>query len=558
MKTINTLALLLCIGLATEVADTNASAQVQQANTPSSLSADSIYQLMSAEMALNREDYETALQNYILAAKETQDAKIAARATQIALTISALDVAIEPAMLWANAAPNSLEANLTVAAIFVRLQDHQQGADYLQKVKAIEPEHAYYHYLLLYRQLHGTNGDDVIATLKLMKNDDTASQLALADIYLAQEQYTEVEVLADKVLKLTPTNPQAIRLKAECLKQRDGNMSAIKFLRQHVQANPKHTDLTLFFVNFLLSSQQFDEAKQYVNTVLKQSLTPDQSLSLARTAMQAGWYELAKNSLMQTINSSQHQDTAHYLLARISELKNDPEAALKWYQHVLTGPFHVMSQIKASQLLAEENQHDQAITILSNTQPQNEFDQKRIIMSLVDIHNHKKDYAAGIRVLDDALKYQPEDTDLLYARAVNLDKMSLFPQAEKDLLLILQQDPYHVEALNALGYMLTINSKRYTEAQTYLIRALELAPNDASVLDSMGWLQYQQGNLEEALGYLRKAAKIMPDAEIAAHLGEVLWKLNNKEEANSVWESALKVHPNAPYITEAIERLRAE
>jgi tetratricopeptide (TPR) repeat protein len=573
MKNISFVALLLCLGLTSKSTAINytvaandndpASAQIQDSNQKSKhkqIPIDSMYRVMAAEMAIDRVQHESAVANYILAAQETQDPKIAQRATQVALNVSSLETALDPALIWAKTAPKSLEANLTVAAIFIRLKSHHKAAHYLTKIEKLEPSQAYYHFLLVYRQLQGTNGQDVIDTLKYLVESAPlpGAMLALGEIKLAQGEFETSLEFAGKVLNIEPNNSGAIRLKSESLLKLKGSEAAQSFLGEKVIALPEDNDLSSYYVQFLITENKTELARAHLEKLLDANLNPDQSLSLARVAMQAHWYTLAEKSLKKTLGSKDHQNTTHYLLARLAELQEKSDDAIKWYKEVISGPFHVMSQIKASQLLTDKKAYNKAIDILKNTQPQNEFDNKRVVLSLTDIYNRKHDYIAAVEILDKILKYQPDDIEFLYARAINAEKMNQFTLAQKDLLQILSQDPYHIEALNALGYMLTVHTKKYDEALEYLNRALELAPNNASVLDSIGWLNYKMGNLQEALGHLRKAAEIMPDTEIAAHLGEVLWKLNNRDEAKAIWNSALESNPEDSIVIEAMKRLKSE
>jgi tetratricopeptide (TPR) repeat protein len=132
--------------------------------------------------------------------------------------------------------------------------------------------------------------------------------------------------------------------------------------------------------------------------------------------------------------------------------------------------------------------------------------------------------------------------------------MSLIVQAEEDLRRVLAKDPDNPQALNALGYTLADRTDRYQEALGHIQRALDLRPNDAYILDSMGWVQYRLGNYPAAVTYLRRAVELQQDPEVAAHLGEVLWMSGDKDQALKVWEEALKEHPDSQPLREVIQR----
>jgi Flp pilus assembly protein TadD len=156
----------------------------------------------------------------------------------------------------------------------------------------------------------------------------------------------------------------------------------------------------------------------------------------------------------------------------------------------------------------------------------------------------------------EALDAYPQNHELLYARALAAAELGRIAELEQDLRVILQDNPKHADALNALGYTLADQTDRYQEALEYIERALELKPNNPAVLDSMGWVQYRLGNYEKALQYLQRANQMHSDSEIAAHLGEVLWVVGDKDQARQVWQRALELDPDSSHLQDALRRFR--
>ncbi len=156
--------------------------------------------------------------------------------------------------------------------------------------------------------------------------------------------------------------------------------------------------------------------------------------------------------------------------------------------------------------------------------------------------------------LDKALEIHPNDKDLLYARALAAERLDRLDLLERDLSAIIAVDPKNGQALNALGYTLADRTDRHQEALGYIERALALLPEDAAVLDSMGWIQYRLGNPGKALDFLRRAYRINPDAEIAAHLSEVLWANGQRDEAKRIWRAALTKQPDSRHLRELQKR----
>jgi len=178
----------------------------------------------------------------------------------------------------------------------------------------------------------------------------------------------------------------------------------------------------------------------------------------------------------------------------------------------------------------------------------------RLFLAEGHILHDQKQYQEAYDLYSQGLLEFPRHPDLLYARALTAEYLDRIDLLESDLLIILQSDPDHANALNALGYTLADRGLRIDEAQKYVERAYELKPNDPAVIDSMGWVHFRKGNYAEAESYLRKALDLMDDAEIVGHLGELLWAQGNYEEARNLLREAMDRHPEDSYIQKLIKQ----
>ena len=151
-----------------------------------------------------------------------------------------------------------------------------------------------------------------------------------------------------------------------------------------------------------------------------------------------------------------------------------------------------------------------------------------------------------------------DDSDLLYETAMLAERLNDLELMESRLRRVIELKPDHAHAYNARGYSLADRELRLDEAETLVARALELSPDDPFILDSMGWIRFRRGDVPAALKYLERAYDIRPDAEIAAHLGEVLWSVERREDANRLLDEALKAHPSSKVLADTVRRLRAE
>lgn len=524
------------------------------------LPAESLFQLMAAEMALDREHPDVALANYIAAAKETQDASVAARATQIALTVASLEVAIEPAVIWAKAAPENLEAQITTAALYIRLDQVAKAIPYLRQAEVQNPEEALQYYLVLFRQLQKDNDNKrVIQALQQLTEAETkipSAHLALGEIYLYSGEDKKALLMSEGALKIAPDSVNAIQLHTEALFRNKGKEVAKTFIDKQVNQFADNQPLKQYYAQFLLDNAYEADAKKQIEQIIENpKLSAEELLQFARMSIQAQWYDLAEKILKRTSGMPESKDLSYYFLARVSEMKNQPNEAIDQFQQVLTGPFHVLSQIRASVLLTDKKRFDEALVVLSRIQPNDDADAKQILLAKIDVLNKSKHFKESLVLIDENLLSMPDDLELLYARSLIADQLDQLDMAEKDLKTIIKIQPNHVDALNALGFMLANKTKRYEEAQTFLNAAIKISPNNASVLDSMGWLYYKMGNYPQSLETLKKAAKIMPDAEIAAHLGEVMWQMKDFEGAKQVWNEALEQHPKHENILDTMKRM---
>jgi Flp pilus assembly protein TadD len=157
-------------------------------------------------------------------------------------------------------------------------------------------------------------------------------------------------------------------------------------------------------------------------------------------------------------------------------------------------------------------------------------------------------------LLKQALDTQPQNTDLMSEMALVSEKLKRFDEMEgllRDLIKLKPEDP---QAFNALGYSLADRNIRLVEARQLITQALQLAPEDAYIQDSLGWVAFRQGQYAEALKILQTAYKVRPDAEIAAHLGEVLWVMGQRQEAGAIWREGLLLKADNDTLVETLKR----
>lgn len=247
------------------------------------------------------------------------------------------------------------------------------------------------------------------------------------------------------------------------------------------------------------------------------------------------------------------------LLGQLSELLERKTEALKWYAQVPGDDEHWFgAQVRTAVLLNDAGKTDEALNLLHELQARAGDDAKQLgetFMLEAELLNRAKRSDEAVAVYDRGLQALPDDTRLIYARALLNDDLNHVDAAVRDLRRVLELKPDDADAMNALGYTLADRTDQKTEALNLIEKALKLKPGEPAIIDSLGWVQYRLGNLDDAVTQLRMAYRKQPDAEIAAHLGEVLWVSGRKEEARQVWEQGRKKEGDNKVLLETIKRL---
>jgi Flp pilus assembly protein TadD len=237
------------------------------------------------------------------------------------------------------------------------------------------------------------------------------------------------------------------------------------------------------------------------------------------------------------------------------EQKRWPQA-IQWYEQVQEGDHALNARMRTANVMAKQGKLDQALGYLHKVATDNPDQEVQVTVAEAQLLRDAKRYQEAMDLLAGALKADPDQPELLYDYALTAEKLDRFDVLEENLKKLIKVQPDHAHAYNALGYSLAERGKRLPEARKLIEKALELAPDDSFIIDSMGWVQYREGDLKGAVQTLRRAYDGRPDAEIGAHLGEVLWVMGNRAEANRVWEESLKSAPDNESVRQTIQRFR--
>lgn len=242
-------------------------------------------------------------------------------------------------------------------------------------------------------------------------------------------------------------------------------------------------------------------------------------------------------------------------LSRLAQQRADLGQAASWLRQIPASADPVRVAVRRAELLDQQGRPEEARVVLSQVQPANADQARRKSLALSRWLRENRQPQQAMVTIEQALAQSPDDTELLVEQSLVLEKLQRHDDMETVLRQLMRVRPQDPHAFNALGYSLADRGIRLAEARALIVQALELAPNDPFIQDSLGWVEFRLGRREEALRILQAAFKSRPDAEIAAHLGEVLWSLGRRDEAGKVWREGLLIKSDNETLRQTLQRL---
>lgn len=561
IKTLFVLILLMFLGGCESLGVRNQSEEAPQKVAPE-LTDELLYQLLVGEFAGNSGDLATSIDSYQQAAESSQDSRIAARATYIALYGKKYEQALEALERWQELAPEELDVNRMYAIAYIKLHQPQNAVPYIQKIlnasEGSEQEKAIAVKTLLQKESDTQDGLLLLDALNLAQPDNL-HMLILQARYAAQlELYEDAISLLDQVITIEPSRADVYIIKARILEAQGRRVESKAMMMMVLKEHPDDASLRLQYARMLVEDREFDAAREQFLILREQKPdNPEVLLSLALLYIETKQLDQATEYLEQLIEMGKKVDVANYYLGRIAQNKELHKIAIAYYLKVKNGVYVFEAKLRIAGLFARLGRSAEAIeqleTLADNTTSWP--DKVRAYLARGEILRSLQRHKEAFQMYSRALRENPDDADLLYARALSAEKVDRLDITESDLLKVLSSEPENANALNALGYTLADRTGRLEEALDYIKRAAQLIPDDPAILDSLGWVSYRLGKMQDALKWLGKAFEKLEDAEIAAHYGEVLWKSNQRERAREVWEAGKKDNAEHPVLVETLNRL---
>ncbi len=524
------------------------------------ISSDTLYDLLVAEVAGHRSNYELALENYVHQARETRDVQVTARATHLAQYLGATSEVAEMSQLWLELEPRNSEPHFIYALTLARQGHPAEGFRHMELSRDYGGQVAFSAIAAESLRHSGEQQQALLREIeRALQAEPADAELLMSKSIVQQSTDQEAALLtARQARAAAPDQAPPIILEATLLQQMDHGDDAMEVLRLGLEQHPQNSRMRLLYARLLTRSDLPGAREQF--EILSQQAPEDAdlifSLGLINREMENN--DEAKKYFDQLLNMGARESEAHYYLGLLAVQAGDKTQGVTHFKMVRPGQDFMPAMNQLARILLVQGRDDELRQFFADQRRHYPQVAPQIFVLESEILVQMQQYQTADLLLSEALARYPEDTNLLYTRSLVAEKRQDLARAEADLRKILAIDPDNAGALNALGYILTNHSERYDEATELIEKALQLSPEDPTILDSMGWVKYRVGDYQQALDYLQKAYQGYADAEIAAHLGEVLWQLDRRDEALAVWREGLEKDADNQVLRHTIERFEVD
>lgn len=549
----------------------------------SSMDAELFYQLLLGELNAISSLGGSAGTSYQLmldAARKTNDATLYQRAVEMAIAARAGEPALAAARAWKQAQPQSRDANLQVLQVLLALNRQSETQESLrtqiQLTPAAERNAVIAQIPRLYARASDKKAAAALVELSLadfLSNTATASAswTAVGRTRLAA---ADAPGAIDAAARSQAADPKAIGPALLALELMDPKQPAAEpIVRRYLDNADAIAEVRIGYVRALIDAQRMAEASIQVQRLTKEK--PD----LAEAWALQGSLELQDNqtdradiSLKRYIelasperNSDEKQrglTQAYLSLAQIAEKRKDFSLAESWLAKIDSPQALVSTQNRRASMLAKQGKLPEARELIRKL-PERQgaegaADRRMKLLSEVQLLQTNKEYLAAYDLLAVANAAPTPDHELIYQQAGAAEKLKRYAEMERLMRRTIEVKPDYAYAYNALGYSFAERNIRLSEAKTLLQKAIELAPGDPAITDSLGWVEFRLGNMKEAIALLEKAYKSFPNAEIGAHLGEVLWASGQRDKAVVIFKECMLLDKEDEVLQETLKRLRVK
>ncbi|MGL6072119.1 tetratricopeptide repeat protein [Craterilacuibacter sp.] len=524
------------------------------------LSPQIFYGVIVSEIAAQRGGVGASAQTYLELAREARDPRLAQRAAEFAMLSGQIDAATQALTLWVELDPASDAAREQLFITLLRAGKLAQSRPLIESVLAARPERAPAVFVQLARL--ASRQPDKAAAYQLMRGltarypDLPEARFALLAVAAEAGDQATMQLEMDTLARLAPKWDLPVAWQVDRLR-RDKPDAALALLKSELARRPEAgMEISLAYPRLLVSVKRFAEARDgFVELLQRYPAQPDVLYALGLLSFQLRELEAAVPYLERALKAGHPEaDYLRLTLGQVNQELEREDEARRWYGEVGRGEHYLPAQVRLATLDAQGGNVVEVLARMSEMgSGLKEKTQVALFQSQIARQQGRLDLAE--LHLNRMLAAEPKTPELLYERALVLELQGKASEAERDLKAYLLEKPDDAQGLNALGYLLANRTTRYREALVLIERAHKADPDNAMILDSLGWVYFKLGRNAEAVRYLEQAYQVLPDPEVAAHLGEALWKAGRKDEARKLWAPMLERYPQHEVLQETVKRL---
>jgi tetratricopeptide (TPR) repeat protein len=521
--------------------------------------SDAMFEYLVAEFAAQRGDTDGALAIYERLARELRDPQIARRAVETAVKAREFGPALANATLLLELDPESSLAREIMAALLANDGDLGKAQGLVQGILQRSANRG--PLLMQLSHLFGKFPDKkavLLATRAVTApyGDIAEARYANGVAALIAGDADVASIEADAALQAKPDWEPGAILKAQVLRRSEPS-EVVPFYEKFVASHPDSPEVRMQLGRELAGERKLAEAREQFRAVQALAKTDAQAAyAVGLLSLQLEDYADAETAFTKALKLNYREPAAIYLgMGQAAEGLKRYDEAIDWYKRVDSTDW-VRAQLKIATLIAKQQGLAAGREYLRKIEPHSTEDRIQMIQVEAQLLRDAKEWRETYDMLSKAVAKYPDSYELLYDRAMSAERIDKIEVMEADLKRVIAMKPDYAHAYNALGYTLAEKTNRLQEAKDLIEKAYKLSPDDPFIQDSMGWVEYRLGHVQEALKQLQLAYTARPDPEIAAHLGEVLWKSGQHDQAQKIWRAALTENPNHESLLAVIQKYR--
>ena len=545
----------LLVGSMASSAHLRASGEIYHANS----NYNAVNQTMVAEFALAYGDIPTALHNYTVLAIKNNSTSIKQRALNIAIEQNDLRAALDVATHWVVQEPSDVPALFYLAHIALKAHEYDLAAETLDKILNIDATADLEQILAGIAPESAEDREFLIQALRTSKAKDNPSILVLIAGLKAQNgQYQAALNTINQALRKRPKVTGYILMKANLLGVLGNEAETAAWYAKSSRKHKNNFEVRLAEAKYLVKKNEATQALSKLEAILKKWPDEDEALFLAGlTSIDLKQYEKAEKYLVELRYSAQYQNEAYYYLAVNAERKQHYETA-KAYYRLVDGSLYTVSRRNMISIFAQQDKLNDALRFLTQERVNYPQHASYLYQAQADILKRMNNKKAAQRLLDEAIKNLPDDPDLIYSEVLLLDAHQEKDKLDQLLTKLLEIEPNSPTFLNAYAYTLALQNRRLEEARRYVEQALEFAPEQASILDTLGYVSYLQNDYTASAQALEKAYLLSHSAAIGARYAKSLYMQGDIQKFSQVLQQLQQNHPNDPQLQQLNSLLLAQ